>query len=117
MNFEAITIRCAENTEVKEIWDLLHADGKGWSMEMIAENLDHILILCKQNKILGVLYGELNPYQTTVFWIVIHPLYPEEQLKQILVQGLKSALYPVEDKSRRSQKRTQISIDNECEFN
>jgi hypothetical protein len=90
MDFEVITIRFAENKDIKRIWYLLHADCKGWSMEMISGNLDHMLVLAKNDQLLGVLYGELAASKVKVFWIVIHPLYPEEELKQLFIRALNS---------------------------
>jgi hypothetical protein len=103
IDFEAITIRRADNTDIKRIWDLLHADCKGWSMEMITGNLEHLLVLCKQNKLLGVLYGALACSKAEIFWIVIHPFYPEKEIKQLFIQTLHGTRQLVE-KERKRQK-------------
>jgi hypothetical protein len=105
MAFEAITIRRAEPKDRDGIWHLLHAQCKGWSGEQIRQNLPNLLLLIKQDKILAVLFGKLTTGKTEVIWIVIHPLYPEEELKQILVHSLLGSQYP----ARNSQKAPDIS--------
>jgi hypothetical protein len=89
MTFEAITIRPAEAIDIKEIWDLFHADSKTWTEEQIMRNIQQLLVLTRQDKLLGVLFGKLTPGKEEVIWIVIHPMYPEAQLKELMIQGLK----------------------------
>ncbi|HBE79872.1 MAG TPA: hypothetical protein DDW65_19150 [Firmicutes bacterium] len=102
MAFEAITIRRAEPKDRDGIWHLLHAQCKGWSEEQIDENLPNLLLLIKQDKILAVLFGKLTAGKTEVIWIVIHPLYPEEELKQTLVHGLLGSQYPARNDPKAS---------------
>jgi hypothetical protein len=100
MAFESIIIRRAKNRDIEGIWDLLHADCKGWSEEQICSNLSYLLVLTKHDKLLGVLFGELTSGKKEVFWIVIHPLYPEELLKKMLFQGLKGGSFPIFEEER-----------------
>lgn len=88
MAFEAIIIRSADSTDIEKIWDLLHADCKGWSEEQIRRNLSHLFLLTRHDKLLGVLYGEVMSGKVIVVWMVIHPLYAEVQLKQVFIQAL-----------------------------
>lgn len=87
MDFETITIRCAESKDIPGIWDLLHADCKPWREDEIKENLNQILLLSKQDKLLGVLFWEFNFGNKQVHWVVIHPFYPEEHFKELLIHS------------------------------
>lgn len=89
MTFEAITIRPAEVKDIQEIWDLLHADSKGWCEAEIRGNIHQLIVLTRQDKLLGVLFGKLIPGKEEVFWIAIHPMYPEKQLKEAMIESLK----------------------------
>ncbi len=92
MDFKTITIRSAGAKDIEGIWHLLHANCMGWSQEKIKENIGRLLVMeegeDERERLLGVLYGELNPYKKEVFWVAVHPLYPEEPLKQMLVGSL-----------------------------
>ncbi len=88
MDFKTITIRSAGAKDIDGIWHLLHANSMGWRREKVKENIDHLLVMVEENRLLGTLYGEFNPYKKEVFWVVVHPLYPEEPLKQMLIGSL-----------------------------
>ena len=92
MDFKTITIRSAEEKDIEGIWHLLHANSMGWSREKVKENIDHLLVIeegeGKGERLLAILYRELNSYQKEDFWVAVHPLYPEEPLKQMLVGSL-----------------------------
>ena len=113
MDFEAITIRSAESKDVKEIWDLLHADCRSWSEVQISENLHQLLILAKGNRLLGVLYGDLNPYKIAVFWVAIHPLYPEMQFNQLFIQALQGIQGKIREPKDHQQTSGVLACDSE----
>jgi N-acetylglutamate synthase-like GNAT family acetyltransferase len=107
MNFEAITIRVAEAKDIKQIWDLLHTDVKTWSETEIIRNIQQLIVLTKQDKLLGVLFGELTPSKAEVIWVVIHPMYPENLLRELLFQSLKGTQIQHQD-----QKETLTLLDS-----
>lgn len=96
MDFKTITIRSAEKKDIEGIWHLLHANSIGWGQEKIEENIGRLLVMeegegegeRKGERLLAILYGEFNPYKKEVFWVAVHPLYPEEPLKQMLIGSL-----------------------------
>ncbi len=92
MDFKTITIRSAGAKDIEGIWHLLHANSMGWSREKVKENIDHLLVMeegeGKGERLLAILYRELNSYQTEDFWVAVHPLYPEEPLKQMMIGSL-----------------------------
>ncbi len=90
MDFKTITIRCAGTKDIEGIWHLLHANCMGWRQEKVKENIDHLLVMeeGEGERLLGILFGEFNPYHKEVFWVAVHPLYPEEPLKQMLIGSL-----------------------------
>ncbi len=87
---ETITIRPAINSDIEDIWHLLHADSKNWNTEHINSQLKNLVVLIKENRMLGVLYGTLTPDKTKIHWIVIHPMYPEKVLQAVMIQRIKS---------------------------
>jgi N-acetylglutamate synthase-like GNAT family acetyltransferase len=88
MDFKTITIRSAGAKNIEGIWHLLHANSMGWSREKIKENIDRLLVMEEGERLLAILYGELNSYHKEVFWVAVHPLHPEEPLKQMLIGSL-----------------------------
>jgi hypothetical protein len=102
MSFAAITIRPAEYKDIDGIWHLLHAECKGWSDEEIQRNLPLLFVLTRQDKLLGVLWGELMHRNVKIMWIVIHPLYAEGPLKQVFIQFLRGIGYIVADAEKRT---------------
>lgn len=71
------------------IWDLLHANCRNWNNQQIENNLTQLFVLMKAQKLLGVLHGEFKPGTGTIFWVEIHPLYPEKMLQDFMIQGLR----------------------------
>jgi hypothetical protein len=86
-NNNSMVIRFAQKGDIEAIWDLLHADCRTWNQQQIDNKLDKLLVLIKNQKMLGVLYGEFKHENSTVFWVAIHPLYPEKLLQDILIKG------------------------------
>lgn len=89
MEKDVIVIRRAEAQDVESIWQVLHAEGKQWDTNEININLPHLFVLAYGTKIIGVLYGLMNPRgKLKVFWTVTHPMFPENPVKIVMHQAL-----------------------------
>lgn len=86
MNFESIVIRRANPDDIRQIWRILHAEVITWDNERILNNLHDLLVLVRQDQVLGVLYGHLD--QKEICWVAIHPYYPEKSLQEMLADAL-----------------------------
>jgi hypothetical protein len=90
---QAIVIRQAQMEDVEEIWDILHANCRTWTLQQIHDHIGKMFVLTKGYKMLGVLCGDfhaelLNPGIKMVDWVETHPHYPEKMLKDVMIQGL-----------------------------
>jgi hypothetical protein len=86
---DVIVIRRAEAQDVEFIWQILHAEGKQWNINEININLPHLFVLAYGTKIIGVLYGLMNPMdKLKVFWIITHPMFPENPVQILMYQAL-----------------------------
>lgn len=72
----------------ENIWHLLHANCRTWTMQQIKDNISKMFILAKNGKVLGVLCGDFNPGAVVIDWVEIHPLYSEKILREVMIQGL-----------------------------
>lgn len=88
MKDDAIILRPAQVSDAEEIWDVVHNEGKGWSVERIHREIDRLFVLTYQKRFLGVLCGTFTPGKESVSWVVIHPMYPESSLRTAMIQGL-----------------------------
>lgn len=88
MKDEIVIIRSAQKEDIEMIWDLFHANCRNWTGQQIEYNLPQLFVLLKSDKLLGVLHGEFKPGTRTIFWVEIHPLYPEKILREVMIQGL-----------------------------
>lgn len=98
MNDLTLTDRCliirpAREDDVDQIWSLLHANCRAWPAQQIMQHLDGFVVLAKNRKILGVLYGSLNPENMRIDWVEVHPYYPEKPLRELIIRGLNGAWY------------------------
>ncbi len=86
--------------DVSKIWDILHANCNPWTMQEIRQNTGKLFVLMMGDKMVGVLYADLNRKSKVVDWVEIHPLYPEKILKDIFIKGLLGTLWPdIEEKA------------------
>lgn len=88
MEDDAIILRPAQVSDAKEIWQLVHAEGKGWGMDQILEEINRLYVLTYRKRFLGVLCGTFTPGKETVSWVAVHPMYPENTLRTAMIQGL-----------------------------
>ncbi len=87
---ESIIFRQAVENDSEEIWYLLHADSKMISAPKILELIEQLYVLEYQKRILGVLCGTYFKYQVNIPWVAIHPLYPEDSLREAMIQQFSS---------------------------
>lgn len=100
---QTIIIRQAQPEDNKEIWDILHANCRTWTLQQIQDNNDGMFVLTKGYKILGVLFGSFDMGKKTINWVEVHPLYPEKVLMDVIIKGLLGTLQP-DVEERRLQK-------------
>lgn len=102
MNQGEIVFCRAEVFDIEVIWRLLHSDSRMRSEEYIREHLNRIYILTEGKRVLGVLCGIPRTGKAEVSWLVVHPLYPESIIAEIMIrnlQGIYSRFY--EDPAHR----------------
>lgn len=83
MQDSSLTFRPAEAGDLNTIWSLLHADSKAWGEERINANLNRMYLLFRSGKLIGVLLADDAKY---VDWLAVHPLYPENELSDLLLK-------------------------------
>lgn len=88
----AIIIRPAEEIDVEQIQKVLHNEGEMWDIDKIVMNIKRLFILIYQNKIIGVLYGNLTPHKFEISWGVVHPMYPENSIRTAMRQAIGDVL-------------------------
>ena len=86
---EILIIRRAKPEDIDLIWNLLHASSIGWSDDTITIHLNQLLVLQSNNRLLGVLYASNNASES-IHWVVIHPMYPEKMLHELMLSGFNS---------------------------
>jgi hypothetical protein len=91
---QVIIIRQARPEDRKKIWDILHANCQTWTLHQIIDNLGEMFVLAKDDKMLGVLSGSFNLGVKKIYWVEIHPFYPEKALRDVMAQGLLGTLQP-----------------------
>ncbi|MBU4227878.1 hypothetical protein KJ987_06470 [bacterium] len=89
---DAIIIRPAEEIDVEQIQKVLHTEGEMWGIDKIVMNIKRLFILTYQNKIIGVLYGNLTPHKFEISWVVVHPMYPENSIRTAMRQAIGDVL-------------------------
>lgn len=87
-----LVIRPARMEDVKEIWDLAHANSIVWTDSRIKAELSYIWVMLRDSKMLGVLNGIIAAGQMKLKWVAIHPIYPEKQFRETLINGVCSVL-------------------------
>lgn len=92
VNNDVIIIRPAKEIDIDEIQKVLHSEGKMWDIAKIAMNINKIFILTYQNKIIGVLYGNLNANKFEISWVIVHPMYPENSIRTAMHQAIGGVL-------------------------
>lgn len=92
MTSEGICFEKSNAFDIQSIWHLLHANSKIMSEEQISALLDELYILRFRQRILGVLCGNYYERQVVIHWVIIHPLYPEKDLKEAMIKAF-SAVY------------------------
>ncbi len=83
-----LVIRPARIGDVKGIWDLLHANTLAWPEERFTVELPKIWVMLQDSKMRGVLKGNFEVGELKVEWVAIHPLYPEQQLREAIIKGI-----------------------------
>lgn len=83
-----LVIRPARMNDVKEIWDLLHANVVTWDDVRIIEELPKLRVMLRDSKMLGVLNGNFEAGAIKIEWVAIHSLYPEKQLREAMIKGM-----------------------------
>lgn len=86
MNREAIVFRQAELTDIKIIWQLLHADCHMKNEAYIREHLQRIYLLSEGKRVLGALCGIPRTRKAEICWVIVHPLYPETAIAGIMIR-------------------------------
>ncbi len=82
-----LVIRPARMNDLKEIWNLLHANQISWTDARIIAELPKLRVMQRDSKILGVLNGYFEAKVLKIEWVAIHPLYPEKQLREAMIEG------------------------------
>jgi len=54
----------------------------------IIEELPKLRVMVRDSKMLGVINGNFGAGAIKIEWIAIHPLYPEEQLREAMIKGV-----------------------------
>lgn len=85
MTNETIYFEKANLSDLQSIWFLLHADSKMMKEKQILERMNDLYILRYRQRILGVLCGNYHAGKVTIDWVVIHPLYPESDLREVMI--------------------------------
>ncbi len=96
MNQSEIIFRRAKESDMNLIWKLLHADSRMRSEVYIREHLDRIYLLLEDKRVLGALCGIPRTNKAEISWLVIHPLYPESVIAEIMIrefQGIYCRFY------------------------
>ncbi len=96
MSQTEIVFRRAKDSDVDVIWKLLHADGQMRNEVYIWEHLDRIYLLLEGKRVLGALCGIPRINKVEISWLVIHPLYPELIIAEIMIgefQGIYCRFY------------------------
>lgn len=107
---DAIILRPAQVSDAKEIWHLIHAEGKGCSIDRILQEIDRIYVLTYRKRYLGVLCGTFTPGRETVSWVAVHPMYPESSLKTAMIKGLWGVLCRRPYRDREWEQRKELSF-------
>jgi hypothetical protein len=98
------SMRQAVPGDISRIWSLLHAESKNWSEVKISKSLDELFLLTVGEKIIGVLFKPEKAMRSE--WVVIHPMYPEEKLRGIMIQMLDFT--PEETTGKRVKKLSRL---------
>jgi len=111
MKDDAIILRPAEAADAEEIRQMVHAEGKTWSIEQIYRNIDRLFVLIHKKRILGVLCGTFTKGKETVSWVTVHPMYPESAVQTAMINGLWGVLCrkPYIDKDWETKKKFSLS--------
>jgi hypothetical protein len=109
MSNKTITFRRANESDLREIWYLLHAESRMLPEEQILKILNDLYVLSYQTRILGVLYGTYVGSKVNIKWVVIHPLYPEIPLRDAMIQEFSGVLC-----REPRKKATKTLITNYC---
>lgn len=83
---DAVSFRKADEKDLNPIWDLFHANCITLQDEEILRRIHEMYVLEYQKRILGVLCGTYLEGRVNIVWIAIHPLYPENALREAMIQ-------------------------------
>lgn len=104
-----LIFRPAASVDVEEIWDILHAQSIPWSVGKIQSQIDRFFLLLQNQSILGVMWepvqGELG-----CEWVVIHPFYPEQPLRDLIIESRRSLHLVYELNSQRPSSLRQVPV-------
>jgi hypothetical protein len=84
MTNEVICFEKAAPADLQAIWHLLHADGKMMKEKQIIDILNDLYVLRYHQRILGALCGTYYAGKVNIAWVVIHPLFPEKDLREAM---------------------------------
>ena len=85
MTNQPIYFEKAIDTDLHQIWHLLLADSKLIKEEELLAQMNDIYVLRFNNKILGALSGTYVAGKVNIIWTVIHPIYPEKELRDAMI--------------------------------
>lgn len=84
MNDELI-IRKAGFSDVEQIWELLRTEKELWSTEKILNNFENLFVIINRKNIVSVLYGTLSPGNEKIYWVAVHPMYPQKAVSNLMI--------------------------------
>lgn len=91
METESIIIRRAQGKDSREIWRLLHSEGRHVSIKEITEKPEHYYVLLHGTKLLGVFADRDRAGQNR--WVEVHPLYPQKLVEDVMVKVVNGLFY------------------------
>jgi N-acetylglutamate synthase-like GNAT family acetyltransferase len=82
------SISLAKENDIDSIHRLLVADNIMLSQNQIKGELDSLFLLKHNEKKIAVLNGNFGKEKEEIFWVAVHPFYPQRVLIDSMIKGL-----------------------------